>query len=48
LTVKSMVFDFSLVVPPPYWPPLGVPGLVTETDAVPAVAMSAAGIAAVS
>ena len=47
LIVKVMLLDVSLSVPPPYSPP-GVPGLVTVTDTLPAVAMAEAGIAAVS
>src|SRR6267154_1789032 len=42
-----MLLDVSGKVPPPYIPP-GVPGLVTVTAAVPAVAMSEPGMVAVS
>src|SRR5258708_25084456 len=42
-----MLLDVSGEVQPPYMPP-GVPGWVTVTAAVPAVAMSAPGMVAVS
>src|ERR1700680_1229791 len=45
--VKVMLLDVSGEVPPPYMPP-GVPGLVTLTFAVPAVAVSASGIVVVN
>jgi len=41
------MFDVSLCVPPPYWPP-GVPGLVTVTETLPGVPRFVAGIAAVT
>ena len=41
--VKVMLLEVSADVPPPYMPP-AVPGLVTVTVAVPAVATSASGM----
>ena|SRR2546429_5665593 len=45
--VKFIGADVAAAVPPPYRPP-GVPGLVTVTFAVPAVATALAGIAALT
>ena len=42
-----MLLDVAAEVPPPYIPP-AVPGFVTVTIAVPAVATSASGIEAIS
>src|SRR4029077_7247181 len=45
--VNVIPLDVSADVPPPYMPP-GVPGLVTVTVTIPAVATDAAGMVAVS
>ena len=47
MIVKSIGVEVAAAVPPPYMPP-GVPGLVTVTFAVPAVATALAGMVAIT
>jgi len=47
LIVKFIGVEVAAAVPPPYRPP-GVPGLVTVTGTVPAVATALAGIVALT